>query len=67
MAKKYGIANMMDLGNGATQTEQILDEEYMTYITAPLSPAGTDLIKFWEVSNYTTPNSLFYANVIVYS
>jgi hypothetical protein len=66
LAKKYSIAEMMNLGNGATtQSEQTVDEECVSYTTALLSPAGMDLIKFWEVCDYTAFDYHFYINIIV--
>jgi hypothetical protein len=32
------------------QDDQTIDKEYNAYMTAPLLPPGTDVIKFWEAS-----------------
>jgi hypothetical protein len=51
LAHEYGIGDMMDFSNNATQPKQTLDEEYTSYVTVPLSPKGTDILKLWEVSS----------------
>lgn len=48
LANEYGIADMMDLVDDEVQPESTVEEEYMAYTTAPLSPKG-NIIKFWEV------------------
>jgi hypothetical protein len=48
LTAQYGLDSMdADEANG--HTDQTVDEEYSAYVTALLSPKGTDLIKFWEV------------------
>jgi hypothetical protein len=49
LANEYGITDMMDLVDDEVQPESTVEEEYMAYTTAPLSPKGTNIIKFWEV------------------
>ena len=49
LAAKYGLTDDdMDIGNPGTN-EQTVEQEYQAYITAPLSPKTTIIIKFWEV------------------
>ena len=50
LARKYGLADMQ-LGALRDQNAQTLEQEYQSYITAPLSPEGTDSLRFWEVCN----------------
>jgi hypothetical protein len=53
LAAKYGLSDDMDVGDPGAN-EQTVEQEYQAYITAPLSPRTTDIIKFWEVSNATS-------------
>lgn len=48
---QYGLTDMYDDPLSGL-VGQSVDEEYSAYITAPISPKGTDLIKFWEASLY---------------
>lgn len=48
---QYGLADMYDDSSTAL-TIQTVEEEYSAYVTAPISPKGTDLVKFWEVSGH---------------
>jgi hypothetical protein len=50
LAQKYGLADMR-LGASRDRDAQTLEQEYQSYITAPLSPEGTDMLRFWEVCN----------------
>lgn len=50
LARKYGLADMR-LGASRDRDAQTLEQEYQSYITAPLSPEGTDTLRFWEVCN----------------
>jgi hypothetical protein len=54
LAAKYGLSDDMDIGNPGVN-EQTVEQEYQAYITAPLSGAKVDIIKFWEASNRTGP------------
>jgi hypothetical protein len=50
LAVQYGITDDdMDIGHFSAQ-EQTIEQEFQSYITAPLSPKNIDIIKFWEVS-----------------
>jgi len=42
---------MMDMENDANPILPTVDEEFITYTTAPLSPKGINIVKFWEVSH----------------
>jgi hypothetical protein len=57
LADKYGMGDMhiSDTSNVETQT---IEQELQSYITAQLSAAGTDMMKFWEVCMYDM-NCLF--------
>lgn len=54
LTSAYGLDNM-GVGDDAThdagQAEQTVLQEYEAYAKAQLSPKGTDLVKFWVVSN----------------
>ena len=50
LVQKYSLADMQ-LGSSRDQDAQTLEQEYQSYITAPLSPEGTDSLRFWEVCN----------------
>ena len=45
---QYGLSDMFDDQVDVAQ-EMSLDEEYASFVNAPLSPKGTPLIQFWEV------------------
>jgi hypothetical protein len=45
---QYGLLNMFD-DPAEAMHEMSLDEEYTSFVNAPLSPKGTPLIKYWEV------------------
>jgi len=51
LASEYDLDDMIDMENNANPTLQTVDEEFITYTTAPLSPKSTNIVKFWEVSN----------------
>jgi hypothetical protein len=50
----------MQFGAPEDTVGQTLEQEYQSYITAPLSKQGTDMIKFWEVGNNLFIASLIY-------
>ena len=49
LAVQYGISDDMDIRSSSTH-EQTIEQEYQSYITAPLAAKNIDIIKFWEVS-----------------
>jgi hAT family C-terminal dimerisation region len=54
LTSAYGLDNMEaddDATRDAGQAEQTVLQEYEAYAKALLSPKGTDLVKFWVVSN----------------
>jgi hypothetical protein len=52
LAAKYGLDDDDKMGIGNRRaTEQTVKQEYQAYITSPLSPKSTDIVKFWEESN----------------
>jgi hypothetical protein len=52
LAAEYGLDDDdMDIGNPGAN-EQTVEQEYQAYITAPLSPKTTNIIKFWEASKH---------------
>ena len=50
LAQKYSLADK-ELGALWDHNTQTLELEYQSYITVPLSPEGTDTLRFWEVCN----------------
>src|ERR1700683_2080457 len=50
LAQKYGLTDMW-LGASQDTEAQTLEQEYQSYVTAPLSVEGTDMLRFWEVCN----------------
>jgi hypothetical protein len=50
LARKYALTDMQ-LGASRDAEAQTLEQEYQSYVTAPLSSEGTDMLKFWEVCN----------------
>ena len=54
LAAKYGIRDEMDIGSSSSTSDQTIEQEYQSYITAALSPKTIDIIKFWEVSHIIT-------------
>jgi|ERR1700678_2312638 hypothetical protein len=53
LTSAYGLDNMDtdDTAGEAGQAEQTVLQEYHAYVKALLSAKGTDLVKFWVVSN----------------
>ena len=43
------VTDMMEMTRRTTE-EQSVDQEYNSFVDAPLSPDGTNIIQFWEVS-----------------
>lgn len=46
----YQIANVMFEESRHSTGEQDVDQEYNSFVDAPLSPHTTNIIQFWEVS-----------------
>ncbi|OBZ73092.1 Zinc finger BED domain-containing protein 4 [Grifola frondosa] len=55
LASQYGLDDMEIEGSATTHEEQTVEQEYSAYTTAPLSAKGTDIIKFWEISECVYP------------
>ena len=54
LVSQYGLGDEMEIGGSTSSAHQaMIEEEYSSYITAPLSPASMDILKFWEVSWWT--------------
>lgn len=54
IAEQYGVEEDPD-DVDMSPLEQSVDDEYAAYMTAPRSPKGTDLIRFWQLSASTFP------------
>jgi hypothetical protein len=50
LAEQYGLSDDMEIGDPGSRCQATIEQEYQSYITAPLSPQSTDILKFWEVS-----------------
>jgi hypothetical protein len=50
LAAQYGLSDM-DFQSSEDAQGQTVEQEYQSYVTAALSKPGTDMLKFWEVSN----------------
>jgi hypothetical protein len=50
LAAQYGLSDM-DFQSSEDVQGQTVEQEYQSYVTAALSKPGTDMLKFWEVSN----------------
>ena len=51
LASEYDLQDMMDMENNANPILPTVDEEFITYTTALLSPKSINIVKFWEVSH----------------
>jgi len=51
LASEYDLQDMMDMENNTNPVLPTVDEEFITYTTAPLSPKSINIVKFWEVSH----------------
>jgi len=45
----YGLTNEMDITACENPNEQTIEQEFQSFVMAPLSPKGTSSLKFWEV------------------
>jgi hypothetical protein len=50
LAAQYGLSDM-EFESSEDVQGQTMEQEYQSYVTAAPSKAGTDMLKFWEVSN----------------
>lgn len=66
LASEYDLTDMMDLHNDPGHVQPTVEEEYITYTTAPLSPKGTNIVKFWEVSNSNSLDYIVLSTIIIY-
>jgi len=48
---QYGLSHMEIMMHGSKQ-ETSVDQEYMLYITSPVSPSISDLVSYWQVCIY---------------
>jgi hypothetical protein len=48
---RYNLSAAMVQTSHENVEEQTIDQEYNSFIRAPLSHAGTDIVRFWEVSS----------------
>jgi hypothetical protein len=62
LAEEYGLTDMQ-FATPEDVEGQTLEQEYQSYVTAPLSKPGTDMLKFWEVSNLSI-TSLIYSYTV---
>jgi hypothetical protein len=50
LAQQYGLSDDMEIGDSGSHSQATIEQEYQSYITAPLSPKSMEILKFWEVS-----------------
>jgi len=62
LAEEYGLTDMQ-FATPEDVEGQTLEQEYQSYVTAPLSKPGTDMLKFWEVGNLSI-TSLIYSYTV---
>ena len=48
LADQYGVMDMQ-FATPESVEEQTIEQEFQSFVTAPLSPRGTNTLKFWEV------------------
>jgi hypothetical protein len=48
LAARYGLHDMI-IGDPDDSPQQTVEDEYHSYVTAPLSPKKVSSLKFWEV------------------
>ena len=58
LAEQYGLTDMQ-FGTLEDIDEQILEQEYQSYITVAPSKQGTDMLEFWEVGNQCTTSPTY--------
>ena len=51
LADQYGVMDMQ-FATSKSVEEQTIEQEFQSFVTAPLSPRGTNTLKFWEVRGY---------------
>jgi hypothetical protein len=49
LAQQCGLLDDMYFATPDSLEEQTVEEEYRSYVTASISPPGTNILKFWEV------------------
>ena len=49
LAERYGLGADMNFTGPQNPHDQTIEQEYQSYVTAPLSADGTNTLKFWEV------------------
>ena len=62
LAEEYRLTDMQ-FATPEDVEGQTLEQEYQSYVTAPLSKPGTDMLKFWEVGNLSI-TSLIYSYTV---
>ena len=50
LGAKYGLPEDIIIGNPSNSGEQMVEEEYLAYVTVPCSSRDVPSLKFWEVS-----------------
>ena len=48
LAEEYSLKDEMEIGE-SSGTSQSVEQEFQSYVTAPLSSKNIDLLKFWKV------------------
>jgi hypothetical protein len=55
----YGLTNEMDITIHKNANDQTIEQEFQSFVSAPLSPKGTSTLKFWEVCEAKRSVNLF--------
>lgn len=57
LAQRYGLGTDMNFASPNSSDDQSINQEYQSFITAPLSTQGTNTLKFWEVRSTDTDST----------
>lgn len=64
LAERYGLGAEMNFVSVESRHDQTIDQEYQSFVTAQLSAAGTNTLKFWEVCDTESENTQTSANYL---
>jgi hAT family C-terminal dimerisation region len=59
LMRDYGLTNEMDITTHENANDQTIEQEFQSFVSAPLSPKGTSTLKFWEVCEAKRSVNLF--------
>jgi hypothetical protein len=64
LAERYGLGAEMNFASPESRHDQTIEQEYQSFVTAPLSAAGTNTLKFWEVRDTESESTQTSANYL---